>query len=266
MRYLKGILSLTLILVMVFTLSSLAFAESVEVVPNGGLKLEDRLKSNEEVFEEVLNDPTLSAEAKQKFADKIALVEELMNSESYGLNSSRSYEGEEYALNVTAIKQEKSNYCSAAVCQQTLKYLGGTYDDQRTIYEDEFNSSADTSKVIKYINARQTKNTYIRFEFSGQTELDNIVLACYRLKVPIIYTVKVSEAARDRGVWPYSTNGHFTNLCGYVATHEYMFADPYYFPEYVASSEGANGIHFETYDNMITANSGYGYSSNYLSF
>ena len=262
----KRAICFLMVLCAILSLSTLAVAKEDEIVPVGGLTLEDSLLSNEEIIQGFLDDPTLSDTQKQHILDKVNTLAAL-NAEN---DIAPHYDPDmEYILNIPAIMQETNRYCSAAVAQQTLTYYGGSFGSQADIYSKVFNSSPDLNKIITYINRNQDSNTMIWQKFSGQRELDNIIRTAYKENTPIILAVKVSAENAQNNKWPYKTGGHFTNLCGFVSDHQYLFADPYYFDKYVAGASNnpaGEGYHYESYSNLIDANSGYGNDYNYLAW
>lgn len=262
----KRAICFMMILCTLLSLSTLAVAKEDEIVPVGGLTLEDSRLSNEEIIQGILDDPTISDAKKQGVLDRVNALAALNEEDDI----TPHYDPDmEYILNIPAIMQETSSYCAPAVAQQPLSYYGAGFDSQAYIYRNVFSNSADMYKLIAYINRNQDSNTLYRQTFSGQRELDNIIRTAYKENAPIIFTVKVSSADAKDGKWPYPTGGHFTNLCGFTSDHQYLFADPYYFDRYVSdasSNPAGEGYHYESYSNLIDANSGYNLGYNYLAW
>lgn len=66
----------------------------------------------------------------------------------------------------------------------------------------------------------------------------------------MIFTFKNKK---DISVWPYKTNGHFTNCDGDL-DDQYLFSDPYYFLRYVSSATDNNGYHYKTFTQLWDVN------------
>lgn len=200
-------------------------------------------------MQDALNNPELSASAKERLLEKERLLRELENTPS-SLASTRATEK---IIGVTPIMQETDKLCAAATIQMILNYLGESYSSQTNIIAATGAGPALQS-VMDYLNSHQSHNTYIRKTFDSQDALDRIISVAYMVDNPIIYTLIASQDQADEGRWPYRTGGHFTVLRGIRSDGLYSIGDPLYFKRWVSSATANNGLHNQTYENIQLVN------------
>ena len=238
----------TLLLACIILAAPLYAQESIvsrdKDIPCGTIEPKGPVLTNEQIVAITLQDPMLSAKQKQQIQQKVALVEN-----SYFSKMADS----DTTLYVNPIMQETNVWCAAATIQQTLGYMGVSYNSQSSIMQSTGAAPA-LATVLSCLNSKQSDNNYIRSVVNSQTDLDNRLAYAYRFDSPVVFTMKATTGNVSNGIWPYSTNGHFTNLCGKspYGTAPYRVADPFYFKHYVSSA--GSGLLFRSFDQFWTVN------------
>lgn len=203
----------------------------------GGLLPSEIGQTNDEILMEALTNPDLSPEQKQKLEKQWAMADRFATEE---LPSTRA--GITAILNVDPVMQEDNTKCAPATVQQILKYIkkansSQTVPSQSTI-QNAVGRGPAMQTVLNYLNKVQSRNTYVRRRVYSESDLVACIRTMYMDKnAPIIFTL----ASYDKVYWPYTTDGHYTNLVGYTNANRdnpnlnpnyYNIVDPYYFSKY----------------------------------
>ncbi len=238
----KSALCLSILLLLSFQLSLTAFATD-NTAPIGGLTPEEEKQTNEEIIQEVLNDPTISDEAKASVIEKITFVAK---------EKSQACRAPVYERVVTYYPkmQEDSTKCAPATIQQSLEVYNGygcPLESQTTI-QNKIGKAPGLSAVLDYLNKHQKKTVLVRKKVNSMEDIRGCIDWSYHHSCPIIFTF-----AADTTFWYYNTQGHFTNIAGYSYSN-YLIIDPFYFVKYVPSSKGSEGRYWISGDKAWRAN------------
>lgn len=220
----KTALSLAMLFLFSLQLSLTTFAAD-NTAPIGGLTPEEAQQSNEEIVEEILNDPTISDEAKASVLEKTAFVEQNANP---ALKGGRS---DAMVLSCRPIMQEDAYKCAPATIQQTLSICPPSATESQTVIQNKVGKAPGLSAVLDYLNQRQSYNTYVRKRVYKSEDIETCIDWLYDHDGLVVFTF----AATDK-FWKYNTTGHFTNIAGYWNTEtscDYRRVDPYYYRCYV---------------------------------
>lgn len=238
----KLALCLSMLILFSFQLCLTAFATD-NTAPMGGLTPEEEKQTNEEIIQEVLNDPTISDEAKASVIEKTVFVErtkiQTRSDPIYGR-----------WIGYNAKKQEDSTKCAPATIQQSLEIYNGygcPLESQTTI-QNKIGKAPGLSAVLDYLNDHQTKTVLVRKRVNSIEDIRTCLDWGYNHMCAVILTF-----AADTTFWHYNTNGHFTNIAGYDYS-DYLIVDPFYFVEYVPSSAGSEGYYWISGDKVWRAN------------
>lgn len=252
----KKMLAIVLCATLICMLVPSAGAANAEMA-QGGVDESYAAKTNAEILEEMLSDPNLTDEAKEKLIEKENLYQMYLQSPSGRAVG-------DYIVPVSPIKQQTNTWCSAATIQMVLSYMGASYGSQSNIMS-EVGAGPGLQTVINYLNQKQSENTYIRKTWNTQDELNTVCRVADMVDIPIVFTFIATDQNYNDGVWPYPTGGHFTVLRGYFASGGYSVADPYYYADYPPYIPHANGLHNRTYEQLKTVNANYN-GSNFLAY
>lgn len=235
-------------------------------VSQGGLTPEEARKTDEEIVDEVLKSPSYSAHQKQQLKEKMAMTKEIERNENAAGSSIRPFSGTQLCLlDVKPIMQEDNTKCAPATIQQTLNYIKGLENGKymtgqilsQTAIQNAVGRGPGLNTVLNYLNQKQNKNTYVRANFTSELKLRSYIQYQYDIgRCPLIFTLK----SKDTQHWPYTTDGHFTNLIGYSypdrdrpgLLYSYYFSDPYYFKKY--GSTFMDGRHAHIYKDVLLVN------------
>lgn len=221
-------------------------------------------KSDEEILEETLADPTVSEEVKEQ----LLLKEQLYRDALESLENGYSRRATSYFVDVEPIMQEDGTKCGPATIQMVLNHNNISYDNQSSIQKaitgdndndndnDNGRKGTDLSRIMSYLNARQT-NRYERRTYKNEKQLLAFLDVASQFDLPVIHTAKVGSRDVKNGRWPYTTGGHFFILCGRDSYGDYVVSDPYYYPKYVSGVK-ENGRHERSFDDLFTVSTNYG--------
>jgi hypothetical protein len=224
-------------------------------VEQGGVTAAQAAQTNDEIIAEILADSSVSNAAKAQVQQKAAFVAAFQSNPAAAISALTSATtitarpttqdtssligsgtavlqlcpAVTYALNVTPYRQETSSWCSAATVKQTLMYIKGSSPTQTAIMA-ALGAGPGLDKVLTYLNTQQTANNYFRTNCASQAEFDDRLAYCATNYTPMIFTLKRTAATVT--MWPYPTDGHFTNCDGNFGSN-YLFSDPYYFIYYL---------------------------------
>lgn len=208
---------------------------------------ETAAKSDEEILEEILADPTVSDAAKEQLLLKEELYQEALASlESEDI----SRRATSYFVDVEPIMQDDDTKCGPATVQMVLNHKGVQYDSQSTIQNAiNYNGSTDLQRIMNYLNKRQN-NHYAKKTYRTEKQLLAFLDVAAQLDLPVIHTARAykDDVRNDR--WPYKTGGHFFILCGRDSSKKYVVSDPYYYPRYVSNVD-EEGRHEHDYDDLL---------------
>lgn len=210
-------------------------------------------KSDEEVLEETLADPTVSDEVKEQLLLKEQLYQEALES----LENGYSRRATSYFVDVEPIMQDDGTKCAPATIQMVLNHKNISYDNQSRIQGAiTYKGSTDLGLIMDYLNARQN-NHYDRRTYKNEKQLLAFLDVASQLDLPVIHTAKVTSRDVKNGRWPYTTDGHFFILCGRDSYGDYVVSDPYYYPKYVSGVK-ENGRHEHSFEDLFTVSTNYG--------
>ena len=165
----------------------------------------ERPQTAEEQYQEMQNDPKYSEEELQEFFNKMFVPPMVRRSKI-------TFE----VLSVPYYRQETTYYCGPATAQQTVAYLTGSKEEQKDIFEivkapGEDSKATEGDKLKKYVNSKQSVNTYALKYPSSASEMSEDIYDDLSRGVPVILWVKVTKG----GNWIYNTKGgHFLNASG----------------------------------------------------
>lgn len=201
-------------------------------------------ETQQDVVNDILNDPTVSADFKQKVKDKIAAANRLSLLRGNTIS---------VFLAVKPIMQDTNTYCSAATIKQTLTYINGSYGTTQASIISSTGAGPGDAAVIKYVNAHESRNPYmLSGNLTGQSDLDNKLNYDVTGGYPMIFHMKNNGST----AWPFPTDGHYTNISGKDnGTGKYRIIDPYYFSKYTTIRSGdTQGIHDELFTTVWAVN------------
>lgn len=156
-------------------------------------------------------------------------------------------------IDVPKIMQETDTWCSAAVIQQTLKYINGTIPYTQSQIIKMTGEGPSLATVLNFINNHIDGKPYGRKEFNGPSSFYRWTLRARDYSRPVIFTFSND----DLNMWDFKTDGHFTNCAGYVNfnpndftyKYGYLFSDPYCYYKYISNvTSGEEGLVGANYD------------------
>lgn len=241
----KSALCLSMLLLLSFQLSLTAFAKD-NTAPIGGLTPEEEKQTNEEIIQEVVNDQTISDEAKASVIEKTAFVE------GKKIQTRTIYDAAEISYKL--IMQEDNTKCAPATIQQSLYVCSINHSKNypygsQTAIQNAVGKAPGLSTVLNYLNQQQDKVHFIRKRVYSIADIDS----CYEWGFNVHSSPVILTFAADTSFWPYNTPGHFTNIMGY-SHNNYIIADPYYYVKYVPSSKGNEGRNVRLKSDVWKAN------------
>lgn len=193
---------------------------------------EEENKSNAQLLEEALSDPSLTEAEKQQLIEKYSVIENAGRSRaSYPARS----------LAVPAYRQETNYWCGPATAKQTVQYLAGSSQTQAQIAAatGTTTAGANADRIISYVNDHQSKNIYARVNCTSQTQMVAAVDYSLSVQHPMILTLAVPDDVWEKGIWPYWTNGHYLNVSGQSAgASSLTLTDPFYYEYWVGAGNG----------------------------
>lgn len=173
--------------------------------------------------------------------------------------SALSTDPDEYMCYVDCIMQETSVWCAAATVQQTLSTIDFYHSDisitipsQQSIM-NTLGSGRALQPILNYINSRQSVNQYIKTYYNNESGLLHCLSYAAYNNTPTILHMSANSTNVSYGYWPYTTNGHYTNLDGKTYDGRWVISDPYYYEHYIPNAEH-EGFHFRTYEHIATVN------------
>lgn len=257
-KFISGILCFSMIIL------SIPVAGAVDLTSTGSPSGDN--KTNEQIVQDLLNNPNYSAEAKRNLMRKEALLKEVSQSATlYSINEATATA---YLVNVAPIKQEDNTKCGPAVVQMVLSHMGVSYESQSNIQNAikvSGSNATSMANVCEYLNEHQSNNIYAERYFTDEASLGLFLEVADYIDLPIIFTAKVYQSNVNAGNWPYKTGGHFTVLRGINSSGKYPIADPFYYKTYVSSSDDS-GVHIRTWEDISTVNGNYGKDSYYIGY
>ena len=254
----RRILSIMLCAVLMSASIPFAGATSEATHIQGGADPRYSDMTNEEIFEDALVDPSLTEEQRNHLLWKQETLEQQ--------NSLSVTPRIDYMVYVDPIKQSQDNNCAAATVEMALNHLDidcGTQDE----IVDEIGIGPGINTVIDYMNEVQSSVRYMLVKWFSQGNLESICRTAVQGDIPIFLTLRCDSTDVQNGVWPYAApEGHYTILRGYVPdgnTNIFSLADPYYYESWI-HIDGANGLHYRTYSQILEVNTNQGRGYNYV--
>lgn len=251
-------------------------------------------KSNDEILEELLNNPDYSEEYKLSSIKKYQELDEVVENMKLGYSPAESvallkgevlktgfkdnvsYRASSYILStkVGFCKQLKNTWCSAATIKQTIHPRNSFFRTTQKEIIDVIGVGPSFDTVVDYVNKNvDSEYSYNLFYIKKASVSDSQywLLASVSSTIsiydkPVMINMKAKPDDPDNGVWPYKApDGHFANIYS-VSGHNadtciYGISDPYYYKGYVegvpTNSQGKHSQPAANVCKVITQHYGY---------
>lgn len=219
----KKSISFVLAVVMLFSLSTVAFAseskESDSFQEAGTVYVEVETRS---VDSAATPSGALPATA-EDIAESNLLQDKPVNSESTVMPRASWT----YLSGYLVYNQTTSYNCGPAAVQAALRYLNGSTPTQATIAEGCGTTTSGTylADMLTYINDEQNENTYISKYQANSTNMKN-----YLYSGVVTYDAPpiIGMAFSENDGWLYSSGGHFMSVYGAMSDKsKFALADPW---------------------------------------